>query len=96
MSNFTSHIKTSSNSLGFAKIIGSKSALVYDLRITIDGIKKFFIVKIKSTHHQAFLQALKKNAGFDLADFGTIIYSGRNEPSEQIKAILREKYDMYK
>jgi hypothetical protein len=39
--------------------------------------------------------ALKASAAIDLRDYGTILHSGWGEPSEQLKAELREKYGMY-
>ena len=96
-SDFSSRIgsKVAVNQSSFAEKMEAKSALVYDLRVTISGKKKVFIVKIRPTSHKAFLRAVAEDKGFNLRDFGEVLYHGEGEPPETLKQELRKKYGMY-
>jgi hypothetical protein len=79
----------------FAARIEKETALVYDLRVMLEGDARYFIVKIPPTKRAAFLDAVAKDAGFTLEDYGEILYQGWGEPSEEVKAMLRARYGMY-
>ena len=82
-------------SMSFAGHIARGSALVYDLRVTLDGEARYFIVKANPAKRAAFLNAVEKDSGFRLEDFGQILHRGWGEPGEALKALLREEYGMY-
>jgi hypothetical protein len=79
----------------FAARIAKETALVYDLRITMDGEARYFIIKVPPAKRAAFVDAVAKDAGFTLEDYGDILFRGWNEPSDEVKAILHERYGMY-
>lgn len=79
----------------FASRIKRDSTLVYDLRVTIQGLKCFYIVNIIPAKRAAFLAAINKDQGYQLTDYGTILYKGWGEPSNALKMQLREEYGMY-
>jgi len=79
----------------FAGQSSSKSALIYDLRARLRGEQRYFILSVTPAKHNAFLQLVKKDAGFRLEEYGEILYRGWDEPNEEIKALLRAQYGMY-
>jgi hypothetical protein len=79
----------------FAQQITREKALVYDLRVTLSGEARYFILKVHPVKHNAFLLAVKKDAGFTLEDFGDILHRGWDEPDDGLKAELRQQYGMY-
>lgn len=96
MNDFTSRIAPKQKLAGgFAENIEREGALVYDLRIHDQGMDLFFIIKVNPIRHDAFLRIIKNNPGFDLKDYGEILYLGEGVPSEEIKQEMREKYSMY-
>lgn len=96
MSNFSSRFTSKSGGqMSFAARIERNDALVYDLRVTKNGRTRFFIIKVKPSLHQAYLRKMNSTEAFDLKDYGEILHRGEGEPSEALRAELREKYGMY-
>lgn len=52
-------------------------------------------MRIPPARQAAFLNAVARDAGFRLEDYGDILHRGWDEPSEELKASLREQYGMY-
>ncbi len=78
----------------FAETLKRKEALVYDLRALVNGEHRYFIIKITPAKQNAFLQAVEKDAGFRLEDYGHILHRGWDEPEDDLKKLLREEYGM--
>jgi hypothetical protein len=70
-------------------------ALVYDLRATLHGERRFFIVEIFSAKHAAFLRALDQGEESRLEDFGAVLHRGWDEPDDELKADLHRRFGMY-
>jgi hypothetical protein len=79
----------------FTDKLMKNSALVYDLRMIVDGDARFYILKVHPAKHTAFLHAMKTKQAYTLEDFAEIIERGWDEPCEELKAELHEKYGMY-
>ena len=79
----------------FSQRVLSSRALVYDLRATLHGERRFFIIEIAPPKHGAFLRALDQAAEFRLEDFGTILHRGWDEPDDELKADLSRRFGMY-
>lgn len=79
----------------FAQHVTREKALVYDLRVMLQGEARYFIVKVSPAKQRAFLQAVERDAGFRLEDYGDILHRGWDAPDEELKAHLREQYGMY-
>ena len=79
----------------FAAKIQAEKALVYDLRVTLKGEARYFIIMVEPAKRNAFLKAVEQDNGYVLEDFGEILHRGWDEPSEELKTELREKYGMY-
>jgi hypothetical protein len=94
MKNATQHAPAATP-VGFAAKITRDSALVYDLRLTLNGEARFFIIQVPRARREAFLAAVEKDTGFRLEDFGEILHRGWDEPPEELKAQLRAAYGMY-
>lgn len=71
------------------------NALVYDLRATINGERLYFIIKLERAKHRAFLDMINTEEGGILEEYGEILFCGWNEPPDERKAYLRERFDMY-
>lgn len=72
-----------------------ESDLVYDLRFPEGDGKVFFIVRVDPNLHEEFKRLLKTPQVIDLRDYGEILHSGYGEPSDALKAELKDKYGMY-
>ena len=79
----------------FAQHITREKALIYDLRVTLNEEARYFIMRIPPAKQSVFLQAVARDAGFRLEDYGDILHRGWDEPAEELKASLREQYGMY-
>jgi hypothetical protein len=77
-----------------AQIIRERSIL-YDLRSQQKGRAVYFILRINPQKQKAFKEAFDEGRTVDLHEFGDVIHSGTGEPSEALKAELREKYGLY-
>ncbi len=87
-------IAQSQNS-SFADKITKEKSLVYDLRVVMGGEKRYFIIKIIPSKHNAFMQAIKTDSGLRLEDYGNILHRGWNEPDDELKQSLRQQYGLY-
>jgi hypothetical protein len=83
------------NNVSFAYKISREKFLVYDLRVTLNGEDRFFVIKIIPAKNALFLQAINENTGFRLEDFGEILHRGWGEPTDKLKQTLQEQYGMY-
>lgn len=88
-------ISVQSQNLSFADKITKEKFLVYDLRTVLNGEKRYFIIKIIPSKHEAFKQAIKTDSGFRLEDYGDILHRGWNEPDDELKQLLRQQYGLY-
>lgn len=77
-----------------AKII-KESALVYDIRLKRGGVDTYMILEVEKSKHSNFLKKMEGAEPFNALDFGNILYQGVGEPSDELKATLKEKYGMY-
>lgn len=75
--------------------VARSRALVYDLRATLHGERRFFILEIERPKHAAFLRALAHGETFRLEDFGTILHRGWGEPDAELKAGLGHRTGMF-
>ncbi len=75
------------------KIVSSKSEFIYKVNATDStGRRAFYYILVDKLKLKEFL-AMKPDGRYDLADFGQILASGYgDEPSDDVKAILKEKY----
>lgn len=79
----------------FASKILRDTAIVYDLRVRLDGEERYFILEISPARHQAFLRAVEADAGYRLEDYGKILHRGWNEPSPGVKYQFHTLYGLY-
>ncbi len=80
--------------MSFSARIAKESALVYDLRVTLDNEPRYFIVQVTPATRKAFLAAIEADAGFTIEDYGTILHRGWDEPSDALKQELHDKFGM--
>lgn len=73
----------------FSDKIAVEKDLIYDLRYVLNGKKRFFIIKVKPALHNLFKRTISENKGYNLENFGTILFSGYNEPNDEIKSTLK-------
>ena len=79
----------------FAAQIAYDHHLVYDIRGTVKGEQRYFILHVEPARHAAFLKKIASGAGCNPQDYGEILYRGWDEPPEPLKQKLHEKYGMY-
>lgn len=79
----------------FSQRVLSSRALVYDLRTTLHGERRFFIVEVTPAKHDAFLRAVDSREDIRLEDFCTILHRGWGEPDQELKADLNRRFGMY-
>lgn len=72
-----------------------KNDFICDLRLTLNGEARYFIVSVPPAKRAAFLRAVEKDAGFILEDFCKILHRGWDEPDAEFKAQLKEWYGLY-
>ncbi len=77
-----------------AKLASSSTQHVVDLRVTLGGEARYFIVQLKPTHVQAFKQAVARDEGFTIEDYGTILHRGYGEPEDSVKTMLHARYGL--
>lgn len=80
----------------YAARIEYQTALVYDVRCTVNGDPWYMIVKVDPAKHDRFLQALENGGSVNFSLYGAIIGCGRMEPSPDVKADLRQRFGMYR
>jgi hypothetical protein len=81
--------------MSFSARIAAQTALVYDLRATLNGEARYFIIQVTPGKRAAFERALAADAGFTLEDFGSILHRGWDAPDDGLKLKLREQFGMY-
>lgn len=76
------------------KLIAQKGHLVHKLKAKDStGRWAYYFVLVEAPREQAFMDALKSQESIDLEDFGKVIASCYGEePNEQVKQLLKEKY----
>lgn len=74
-----------------------EEALVYGVWNTQpNGDKAYFVIQIDKPKHQQFKDALDNGkTGYDLKNFGSILYQGWGEPFGEIRQELNRKYALY-
>lgn len=80
----------------FAARIIRDTAIIYTFWLNQPaGKKAFFILEVDKAKHAAFQQALKSSAPADIADYGTVLYAGWDEPSKEKQAEFQKKYGLF-
>lgn len=76
------------------KLIAQKGHLVHKLKAKDStGRWAYYFVLVEAPREQAFMDALKSQESIDLEDFGKVIASCYGEePNDQVKQLLKEKY----
>jgi hypothetical protein len=76
------------------KIIAKKGHLIHKLKAKDStGRWAYYFVLVEQPKEQSFLAALESNQSIDLEDYGKVIASNYGEePSEDVKKMLKEKY----
>ncbi len=76
------------------QLIAKKGHLVHKLKAKDStGRWAYYFVLVEPVREQAFLAALKSEETIDLEDFGKVIASCYGEePNDQVKTFLKEKY----
>lgn len=72
------------------------SDLVYDLRIAVNGMDRFFILKLDKNKKSVFEKDINKESGFVPVNYGEILYTGFDEPDEELKLELNKRFGLYK
>ncbi len=77
------------------KLIAKKGHLVHKLKAKDStGRWAYYFVLVEPPREQAFMQAIESKGTIDLEDFGKVIASCYGEePSDEVKEYLKEKYD---
>ncbi|TAE34673.1 MAG: hypothetical protein EAY65_01650 [Alphaproteobacteria bacterium] len=77
------------------KIIAKKGHLIHKLKAKDStGRWAYYFVLVEQAREQAFLAALESNQSIDLLDYGKVVASNYGEePSDEVKAMLKEKYN---
>ncbi len=57
--------------------------------------RAYFIVRFDKAKYQEFERLFEQGKLLNLGDYGEILYSGWNEPSQEEKVVFREKYGLY-
>lgn len=81
--------------MSFAAKIAYQTALVYDIRANVKGHDAFYILQVDKARHSAFKQAMAADGPLDITAYGEILHYDFGEPSDALKAELREKFGMY-
>lgn len=76
------------------KIIAKKGHLVHKLKAKDStGRWAYYFVLVEPPREKAFLDALKAEESIDLEDYGKVLASCYGEePNDQVKTLLRDKY----
>jgi hypothetical protein len=81
--------------MSFSARIAAQTALVYDLRVSLDGEARYFIIQVPPAKRAAFVAAIAADTGFTLEDYGTILHRGWDAPQLSLKRDLRAQFGMY-
>ena len=79
----------------FAEKYKNASALIYDVRLTLNDEARYFIINVNPNKHLQFKRAIAEDMGFRLDDFGEILHRGWGEPENDIKQLMHAQYGMY-
>ncbi len=76
------------------KLISKKGHLIHKLKAKDStGQWAYYFVLVEQSKEQSFMSALEANESIDLEDYGRVIASNYGEePSDDIKKMLKEKY----
>ncbi len=76
------------------QIIAKKGHLIHKLKAKDStGRWAYYFVLVEAPREQAFLTSLKTEESIDLEDYGKVIASNYGEePSEEVRKMLKEKY----
>jgi hypothetical protein len=76
------------------KIIAKKGHLIHKLKAKDStGRWAYYFVLIEPSKEKSFMAALDSTESIDLEDFGKVIASNYGEePSEEVKKMLKERY----
>lgn len=76
------------------KIIAKKGHLIHKLKAKDStGRWAYYFVLVEAAKEQSFLNALEANESIDLEDYGKVVASNYGEePSEDVKKMLKERY----
>lgn len=77
------------------KLIAKKGHLVHKLKAKDStGRWAYYFVLVEPPRESAFMQAIESKGTIDLEDFGKVIASCYGEePNEEVRTYLKEKYD---
>ena len=77
-----------------AQAVADKT-LLYHLTVAPPrGKKIYYYVLVDPNKERAFLKALDGEESFNLTSFGTIVAAGYGDPSEELKHVLSERYNI--
>ena len=76
------------------QIVAKKGHLIHKLKAKDStGRWAYYFVLVEPTKEKGFLEGLESDGTIDLEDFGKVIASNYGEePSEEVKEMLKEKY----
>ena len=77
-----------------AKIIRD-NAIVFHISVKHEGRDAYYVLEVDKPKFKAFNTAWDSDEAMDFNDYGTILHRGFGNPSEELKAELREKYGFY-
>jgi hypothetical protein len=95
MSDITNTPKPAKKRSFVDQIIAKKGHLIHKLKAKdTTGRWAYYFVLVEQAHEASFLKAIKGDGTVDLEDFGKIIASCYGEePSDDVKSFLKERYD---
>lgn len=78
-----------------SRYIAKRGHLIHKLKAKDStGRWAYYFILVRPSSEQEFLQALKSNREIDLEKYGFLVASNYGEaPSEEVRAMLKEKYD---
>lgn len=76
------------------KIIAQKGHLIHKIQATdITGERAYYFLLVEAHKEKSLTDIIQSKKDFDLQDYGKIIASCYGEePSEEVKAFLKDKY----
>jgi len=73
--------------------VASEKQKLYRLDYTfINGRESYYYVLVSPVREKDFLDNIRRDNGIDLADYGTVVASGYDDPPEYVLIHLREKF----
>lgn len=85
---------SANNGMNVDRLISQQGHLVHQLKAKdTTGRWAYYFIYIRPALEQEFLKALESNQTIDLEDYGKVIGSCYGEePNDELKALLKEKY----